>query len=885
VNSRDWNSWNELVPHLDCALELDDPAREEFLRELEKAQPNIARDVRALLEERAGLDAQGFLIESMILPPPIDTLSGTRVGAYTIERLIGRGGMGEVWLAARSDGRFEGQCALKFLDASITSPKLVDRFHREGHLLARLTHPNIARLLDAGATPEGRAYLALEYVDGEPIDQYCDALAIEARVRLFVEVVAAVAHAHSQLVIHRDIKPSNVLVTREGQVKLLDFGIAKLMSADPMESGSAMTRVEDSLLTPQYAAPEQLLGDTPSTATDVYQLGMLLYVLLTGRHPLPPTSTHADRLRAVFEATLPRASEGAVEPAHKALRGDLDAILDVALRSDPTERYATAQALKEDLLRYLNREPVAAREGATWYRTKKFMARHRWSVAGSALAAVCLCAALVFALVQAREAARQRDAARRELVRATASNDFTTFLLSVAAPGNTKFSAAELLDESERLIDKQYSGDDPLKADLLATVGVQYMQSERWEQATAALERAVQIADRSADVSLQGRTHCPLALLKMLNGDQTGAESLMKSTLESIPAGPEYAQIRAECLTRFSEFGYFNGDSAAMIKHASDALALLDLVPNASIVRRIDAQSSLAYGYYLARDNAKADAAFASTVANLEAAGRGRTLAAADVFNNWALVHFRGDIRKAEPKLRRTLELRRSIEGADGVVPTTLHNYAGLMLRLGKFDEAALLFEETIRTATARQEARIMFDAMMELADLRIQTGELDKAEAQLAQLAPHLNAPRFDDRRRAQLAYYTGHLFEKRGRFSEARTSYLESLRLVSAAKEKITMDVHTFAGLARTELALGDSSAAADASQRALTLAQSFADPQAPSYLIAEALLAVGDTQRATGSADSALDTYRLALENSELTLGADHPLTIEARDKSSD
>ncbi len=882
MSSSDPNIWDEIVPYLDRLLDLDESEREGFLLELEGSQPQIAQALRDLLAERATLDAKGFLAEPMIVPPALESLAGVRVGAYTIERLIGSGGMGEVWLAARTDGRFEGKCALKFLESSVTSPKLIERFHREGHLLARLTHPNIARLLDAGATQEGRAYLALEYVDGVPIDQYCESLPIGARIRLFVDVVGAVAHAHSQLIIHRDIKPSNVLVTRDGQVKLLDFGIAKLLSADPNDDGANQTRLEDSALTPQYAAPEQLLGDTPSTATDVYQLGMLLYVLLTGRHPLPETSPHADRLRAVFEATLPRASDTAVKPVHKLLRGDLDAILDVALRGDPSERYVTAQALKDDLLRYLNHEPVAARRGATWYRARKFIARHRFSVAASAIATVCLCVALVFALMQAREAARQRDAARRELVRATASNDFTTFLLSVAAPGATRFSAAELLHESERLIEKQYPGDNPLKADLLAMVGAQYMQSERWNEATAALERASALAESTSDPSLKGRTRCPLALLKVLNGDLKGADALMKSALEEIPDRPEYAQLRAECLTRYSDFGYFTGDGMAMINNAQQALSLLASVPNASVVRRIDAQGALAYGYYLVQDNQKADEQYAAAIANLEAAGRGRTLAAADLHNNWALVHFRGDIRKAEPLLRRTLELRRSIEGPAGVAPTTLHNYAGALLRLGRFKGAAEAFDETIRTARARNELRIMFDAMMELADLHTQSGNLQQAEAQLAQLAPYLDEPRFGNGRRAQLAYYRGHLAEKRENFTEARARYAESLELFSPAKEKITMHVHVLTGLARAQIGAGDAVAGADAAQRALNLAQSFAPSHAPSYLVGEALLAVGDSERASGAANAGADAYRQATQHLEQTLGPEHPLTIEARRK---
>jgi serine/threonine protein kinase len=874
--------WNEIRPHLDRAIELDEQERESFLNELASTQPRIVLAIRDLLGERAKLDTDGFLGESLFPHVRDATLTGVRVGAYTIERLIGRGGMGEVWLAARSDGRFEGKCALKFLDASVTSPKLADRFRREGQLLARLTHPNIARLLDAGATEDGRAYLALEYVDGDPIDLYCEALPIDDRVRLFTDVVAAVAHAHSHLIIHRDIKPSNVLVTRDGHVKLLDFGIAKLLSVDPTEGAAAMTRLEDAVLTPKYAAPEQLLGEVPSTATDVYQLGMLLYLLLTGSHPLPQTSSHTDRLRAALEVTLPRASDAVVGSTQKILRGDLDAILGVALRSDPAERYATAQAFREELLRYLNHQPVLARSGATWYRIRKFVARHRYSVATSVGAGVALCAALAFAVMQAREATLQRDAARKELARTTATSDFATFLLSVAAPGSSKFTSAELLAESERLIEKQFPGSNPLKADLLAALGRQYMQSEHWSEAASVLERAAQIADEQDDVSLRARAYCPLALMKVMQGDPKRAEALMLQALAEIADRPEHVQLRAECLTRFSEFGYIDGDGEAMVRRASEALGLLDTLQDASTVHRIDAQAALAYGYYLLRDNSKADEAFAKTLASLEAAGRDRTLAAADILNNWSLVHYRGDIRKAEPLLHRALELRRSIEGSDGVVPTLSHNYAGVLLKLGKLKEAVPVFEETIRTAAARQENRIMFDAMMELAEVRILSGQLQEAEAQLARLAPYYDHPRFNKNRRAQLAYYQGHLAEKRADFAAASKRYAESVQTFEEMQEKIPMNVYALTGLARCESAAGDLAGAMDAAQRAWRLAQSFAAPNSPSYLVGTALLALGDQQRASGSIEASTQSYQEALHNLEQTLGSDHPQSKEAREK---
>lgn len=867
---------SEIAPYLDRAFELESPQLEQWLAGLETTQPQLVRDLRTLLAQREEVRSTAFLERPLLAAAGKEDLTGLRVGAYTIERLIGRGGMGEVWLASRSDGRFEGKCAIKFLDASITSARLTERFRREGRLLARLTHPNIARLLDAGATDEGRTYLALEYVDGARIDHYCAQLSIDERVRLFVDVVAAVAHAHTHLIIHRDLKPSNVLVTSDGQVKLLDFGIAKLMSADADGDAADLTRVEEAVMTPEYAAPEQLLGEPPSTATDVYQLGMLLYALLTDRHPIPPTGGHSDRIRAALVDNVSPASELVDGPHRKALKGDLDAILSMTLRRLPEERYATAQALQDELLRYLQREPVIARRGAAWYRIRKFIARHRVGVAASSVGIAGLCAALVFALVQGREATAQRDAARRELARATAAHDFTVFQLSAAAPGGSKFSVGELLEQSQALIEKQFADNPPLQAEMLATVGVQYMVSQRWSEATKVLRRAHEIAEATDDPVLKARTDCPFALLTILNGDGPAAETMMARALKELPQRPEYAQLRAECLTRFSEFGFFTGESAPMISNASQALALLDSASVASAARRIDAESALAYGYYLARDHGRAEEIFSSLVEQLAAAGMERTLAAADIFNNWSLLHYHSDIRKAEPLMRRTIQLRRSIEGPEGIAPTALFNHASVLLKLGRLKEAEPVYQEAIRTATERDELNTLYDATMESTEVYILSGQLAAAEAQLAKVLPYVGTRRFDMTRRAQLLYYQGRLAEARGNMADARARFAESVRQLDVIPQKTFISVEANCGLSRAELALAHNQAAADAAQRALSFAKSFAEPKSPSYLVGMALLEVGRAQRASGATDESIKSFRLARENLESTLGSEHFLT---------
>ncbi|MEO8063416.1 MAG: serine/threonine-protein kinase [Pseudomonadota bacterium] len=870
-------TWARVSPFLDQALDLDPADREEWLAQLTLTQPVLAPLVRSLLAESVRLDAQGFLDHSPFLMAP--SLAGSIAGAYTLERPLGRGGMGEVWLARRNDGRFEGSCAVKFLDESLAQPKLVERFRREGVLLARLAHPNIARLLDAG-TANGRTYLALEYVDGERIDAYCARLTVGDRVRLFVGVVGAVAHAHSQLIVHRDLKPSNVLVTRDGQVKLLDFGIAKLLHADPGDDD--LTRIEDAVLTPEYAAPEQMLGELPTTATDVYQLGMLLYVLLTGRHPLATGGTRAEKVRAALAGVVPRASEMADADTQRLVRGDLDAILDKSLRRDPKERYATAQELKDELLRYVGNQPVAARRGAAAYRVGKFIGRHRLAVVASSLGLASLCAALVFAFLQTRETRVQRDVARRELNRATASNEFATFLLSAAAPGGGKFSAAELIGESERLVRKQFAHDNPMRAELLTTIGTQYMLSEHWPESRAAFESAAAIADGAGSPALIARARCPLALLIMLNAQRKTAETMMDAALAQIPAAAEYAAVRGECLTRASEFGFFTGESAPMIRNAKQAVGLLESTPGASALRRIDAHADLAYGYYLAKRNREADAEFARTAKAIVDAGRERTLATADLYNNWALVHFLGDIRKAAPLQARAVELRRSIEGDAGIAPTFTYNYAGLLLQLGRLDEALPLFEQTIVNATAREEVRIMFDASMEIGDLYIEQGEFKKARDQLASVAAFLNSPRFDDIRKAQLEYYRAHLAERQGDLSGAQAGYAQAVKFFEGFEQKYAIGVRALCGLSRTELALGNRPAAAEAARRALALAASFAQPGEPSYLLGMAQLVDGDRLRAAGTAEEAVRSLKLAHDNFEQTLGVAHPLTREAANK---
>ncbi|WP_349740687.1 serine/threonine-protein kinase [Roseateles cavernae] len=425
--------WPQLSPLLDELLDMEPAARAARLAALRVLEPELAADLEDLLARDAELAGNDFLA-TPALPPTLTAaplMAGQAVGAYTLVREIGRGGMGSVWLARRTDGRYEGQVAIKFLSTGLLGHGDAGRFAREGQILARLTHPHIARLIDAGVALEGQQpYLVLEYVDGLTLDRFCASreLDLGQRVRLFLDVLAAVAHAHNRLILHRDLKPSNILVNGAGEVKLLDFGIAKLLNSEAEDGGGAateLTRQAGRAFTPQYAAPEQVQGGDVTTATDVYALGVLLYQLLGGGHPTntapagPPnhknTGTALEQLRTVVEVEPRRLSDAVraqadpeVKKQARELRGDLDTIVAKALKKVPAERYANAAALADDLKRWLAHEPIAARPDSRSYRLLKFLRRHRLGVAAGSLAGLSLAVGIGLALWKGQEAQQQR---------------------------------------------------------------------------------------------------------------------------------------------------------------------------------------------------------------------------------------------------------------------------------------------------------------------------------------------------------------------------------------------------------------------------------------------------------------------------------------------
>ena len=385
ANPDRWSAVHHLFSEV---LDLSPAARVERLATVRECDASLALEVELLIQQHAQAVRDRFLDDEPERPVHEPTLEGQTFGTYTVKSLLGQGGMGTVWMAERTDGRFERRAAIKFLNIALVGRGGEERFMREGRILGRLTHPRIAQLLDAGVSAHRQPFLVLEYIDGVAIDRYCDERALDAaaRVELFLEVVSAVAFAHMNLIVHRDIKPSNVLVDRDGQVKLLDFGIAKLLQDG--DDGATVTHPTQAGvgLTPAFAAPEQVSGGVITTVTDVYALGVVLFVLLTGKHPAgDEPRSHAELIKAIVDGEPPRPSAVAPEAFRSVIRGDLDTIVLKALKKAPAERYGVVTGLADDLRRWRRHEPISARPDTVAYRIGRFARRNRIAVGGTLL--------------------------------------------------------------------------------------------------------------------------------------------------------------------------------------------------------------------------------------------------------------------------------------------------------------------------------------------------------------------------------------------------------------------------------------------------------------------------------------------------------------------
>jgi len=634
----------------------------------------------AILEQSASAFLAGHLAD-----PPVDKraeLAGTVVGNYRLLQEIGRGGMGTVWLAERADGHFEQRVAIKLMKRGMDSDEILARFRRERQILARLDHPNIARLMDGGIAADGMPYFVMEYIDGERITDWCDArqLSISDRLQLFVETCGAVQYAHRSLVVHRDIKPSNVLVTEGGVVKLMDFGVAKLLES---EEETTATRGP---MTREYASPEQLTGAPITTATDVYQLGVLLYELLTGHRPWSRALSSPDfaitggevRIRKpstssrTGDSGLWSTGERSIEPDEdcvnrgttklrlkKRLRGDLDSIVLKALRSNPEERYPSPEALADDIERHLTQRPVMARDAGFADRVYRFVRRHRFRVAAGAVVAFAFLGGSLFYAQRIRE---ERDAAVLEAAKAVQNAELVRQVFGAWSPeaaNRGEVTASAILENAVRRTETELRDRPEMLAASLSTLGELFANIGRTATADSLLARARDMQ----------QTHAP--------SSADLAATLARQGRLFATAGAERAIVTLE-----------------------RAVAMHRTLFGARRIETLRVQRDLAVGLRAYGQHGEAEKVLGDVLELLTEADR-QSAFALEVASELGYVYFlQARYEEARAVLTRTLDQQRQMLGAQNVTVLHTMRYLASTLRdRGALDEAERLYREALRIA------------------------------------------------------------------------------------------------------------------------------------------------------------------------------------------
>jgi len=730
--------WKRIQELFARAVELPDGEREALLAAACGDDEALRDEVRSLLHADAtghsfldgrAIDALGGA-PALAADEGADAVEGRVIGPYRLVRRIGVGGMGAVYLAERADGQFEQRIALKIIKRGMDSDEILRRFHYERQILARLAHPHIARLLDGGVSEEGVPYFTLEYVDGEPIDRYCDAhgLRIEERLRLFETALEAVTHAQHNLVVHRDLKPSNVMVTADGTVKLLDFGIAKLLGED--DTGGGLTRTGHRIMTPGYAAPEQVRGEPVTTATDVYALGVVLYELLTGHRPYGLVEeTPGDLERAILETQPARPSAVVARPAarrlgsttttttaeqlserraarprelRRQLAGDLDNIVLMALRKEPDRRYGSAERFLEDIQRYRAGRPVAARPDTVRYRMQKFVQRNRVGVATGAAIVVGVAALVVFYTGKLRT---ERDRARVEAEKAAAVSEFLTSIFTVAdpneSPGET-VTARELLERGAARIESELAGEPEVQGQMMRIVGKVYYSLGLADDSVRMLKRALETQLRVLGPRDRQTLETQLALSAAMSwaGDNEGAEPLFRDLIEASgqALGP-FSDILAGALTGLAIVLNERAEYDESERLYRQAIAINRRLGDEA-ARKREAVDLNNLGLVLHEQGrlAEADSVFEEAlVRQREIFGEVHPEIATTLYNYGQLQRVLGDYARAEEIARQVVEMDEKLIGPDHPdIAYSKVSLAGLLQRRGDFEGARVLLEDAL---------------------------------------------------------------------------------------------------------------------------------------------------------------------------------------------
>ncbi len=658
---------------------------------------------------------------------PSGSLEGQRLGPYRIVRKLGSGGMGDVYLAERADEEYQQQVAIKLVRSGMFSRQVQGRLRMERQILATLQHPNIARLLDGGRAPDGTPYLVMEYIDGEPIDAYCDRrrLAPEERLALLRTVCAAVHYAHQNLIVHRDLKPNNILITPQGVPKLLDFGIAKLLDTRQSANTLTVTHAEYRVMTPAHASPEQVRGDTITTASDIYVLGVLLYESLCGRRPFCLLGASLLEMEHIIcEQEAPTPSEMVARTARespelltdivacrsttparlqKYLRSDVDDIVGMAMRKDPERRYSSAEQLAADLERHLDGKPVLASKDTWLYRTRKFVGRHKIAVAASSAAIVTLAAFATITFVQAQRIAYERDVATAERTRAEQVSSFLVELFELSDPSRNRgnqVTARELLDIGARRVSLGLANQPETRATLLGTIGIVYQSLGLYSDSVSLLQEGLK-----SRIRIHGQRHPAVA-------------DAMRALGDALCDRGDLAQCEAQLSAALDMQRELLGPTSLEVAPTLTAQAkLAQLRGNLDAAEGLYDQSLQIYGAH----------------------GRERTTDATSVMNELAgLYSYSGRHDRAATLYRAALDIDKQALGNDHPqVGMHLQNLAVALHAQGKLEEAAPLYEESMQILQRvyGEKHPQMLDAAANYGRFLHRRGELARAEEILSRV------------------------------------------------------------------------------------------------------------------------------------------------------
>lgn len=764
MNPQDWQAIEQAFLE---ASEREGVDREAYLAGLDN---RVREEVESLLAAEAkdkgsisrALEREAAAVTAEIVP-------GDMAGPYRLERLLGRGGMGEVWLGERVEGDFAQTVAVKVIRQLGRSSEAAERFRQERRILAQLEHPNIARLIDGGQTETGLPFLAMELVDGVPLNRYCSErqLGVRERILLFQKVCAAVDYAHRRLLIHRDLKPGNILVNAQGEAKLLDFGIAKVLSAD-----GSLTLEGSSLLTPDYASPEQVRGQELSTATDIYSLGIMLYELLSGERPYRAKDTSPGAIvAAVCETEVRRPSERAAAPElRQQLEGDLDEIVLKALRKEPEERYPSVAALSEDLQRYLEDRPVEARKGSQRYRVGKFLRRHRVPVTIAAAAVLAVLGSLVGLLVQVQRAEQERANAQEV-------SEFLADVFEAADPTRTSNASAttarEILDRGVKRLDARTNLNSATRAYIQMTMGRAYHGLGLVREAMPVTQQAVaslRQQGQSAEITL-ARALIMNAYLHSEMGQGKQSEALAKEALTIAQRHPKQINLRTNGRNLLAFAAENRSDFQAAAELQRQNLADIATVKGANAAAIDTLQINFAGALKGAGNLTEATKVLTDFLAATDTDALRHRLDRSMAMNNLATLQLeKGDFAGATEMQERALAIRKRILGPlHRDVHRAKANLAEIYAQMGRFSEGLKLLEEAdegFREVYAKNHYAFLVTKMIR-GNLLLREGKFAEAEILLESALAAVKAGN-----QATQLTDIGTLRLEQGRLGEARTA-----------------------------------------------------------------------------------------------------------------